>query len=253
MPCRATGTRATQDYKILLADQIHKHFFNGGAMTGPALVERLQRRVDEARLSYIAEVARWGTHNGQTNRNPAQWQAYQDSLLNGTLKNLAETQLAKYRSAGMYPDVIAPVLSQHGGSIPAGAGITMSTGATAIYYTLDGSDPRQPGGAIDPAATRAPFEGDVPEPQDFIITGDNWRFLDDGSDRGSAWRSSSFDDSTWPVAHRRWATTKTIRPPPSATSMPPQISVACSATRPPTSAARSLSRRPPRSLSSISI
>ena len=185
------------DYKILLADQIHKHFFNGGAMTGPALVERLQRRVDEVRLSYIAEVARWGTHNGQTNRNPVQWQAYQESLLNGTLKNLAETQLAKYRSSGMYPDVIAPVLSQHGGSIPAGAGITMSTGATAIYYTLDGSDPRQPGGAIDPAATRAPFEGDVPEPQDFIITGDNWRFLDDGSDRGSAWRSSSFDDSSW--------------------------------------------------------
>ena len=192
-------TEGDPDFKILLADQIHKHFFNGGAMTGPKLVERLQSRVDEVRLSYIAEVARWGVHNGnQTNRTPAQWEGYQNTLLNNTLANLTPSQMAKFRSAGMYPDIIAPVFSQHGGAIPVGGGVTMSTGATAIYYTLDGSDPRQPGGAISPGATLAPFEGDIPEPRDFVGTGANWSYLDDGSNQGTAWRVVAFDDSDWP-------------------------------------------------------
>jgi len=186
------------DFEILLADQIHKHFFNDGAMTASRLVERLQRRVDEVRLSYIAEVARWGVHNGnQTNRTPDQWQAYQNNLVNNTLANLTTSQMAKFRSAGMYPDIIAPVFSQHGGSIPVGGGVTMATGATAIYYTLDGSDPRLSGGAISPGAIPAPFEGDIPEPRDYVSTGANWSYLDDGSNQGTAWRAVAFDDSVW--------------------------------------------------------
>ncbi len=193
-------TEGDPDFKILLADQIHKHFFNDGAMTGPKLVERLQSRVDEVRLSYIAEVARWGVHNGnQTNRTPVQWEAYQNNLLNNTLANLTASQMAKLRSAGMYPDIIAPVFSQHGGSIPVGGGVTMATGATAIYYTLDGSDPRLSGGTISPGATLAPFEGDVPEPRDFVGTGASWSYLDDGSNQGTAWRAVAFDDSGWPA------------------------------------------------------
>ncbi|MDB4300765.1 lamin tail domain-containing protein, partial [bacterium] len=105
----------------------------------------------------------------------------------------------------LYPDLIAPVFSQHGGSIPSGAGITMSTGETTIYYTLDGSDPRQSEGAPAAGAISAPFAGDVPIPEDFItsgnfsedISGSVWSYLDDGSDQGTAWRASRFDDSSW--------------------------------------------------------
>ncbi len=31
----------------------------------------------------------------------------------------------------------------------------------------------------------------------FIHKGDNWRYLDDGSDRGTAWREVNFDDNNW--------------------------------------------------------
>lgn len=49
-----------------------------------------------------------------------------------------------------------PVFSSYGGEIEPGYQLTISTGAGAqFYYTLDGSDPRLPGGAINPAAVSA--------------------------------------------------------------------------------------------------
>ena len=37
------------DYQTLLADQIHKHYFNDGAFTPAKNIARLQQRVDEIR------------------------------------------------------------------------------------------------------------------------------------------------------------------------------------------------------------
>jgi hypothetical protein len=34
-------------------------------------------------------------------------------------------------------------------------------------------------------------------PTDFIESGDDWQYLDDGSNQGSAWRAPGFDDSAW--------------------------------------------------------
>ncbi|MFT5412919.1 MAG: hypothetical protein ACI9NC_005671, partial [Verrucomicrobiales bacterium] len=185
------------DFKMLLADRIHKHFFNNGALTPAKNIARLQRRVDETTLSFIAEAARWGSHSNRANHTPAQWMSYQNNLINNHFPNLTAGQVTKFRTANMYPDIIAPVLSQFGGSIPAGAGITMSTDAVKIYYTVDGSDPRLPGGAISGSAIDAPIEGGVVEPEDFVVTGSDWKYLDDGSDQGTAWRMVGYDDSSW--------------------------------------------------------
>lgn len=50
--------------------------------------------------------------------------------------------------------VPAPVFSQNGGPIPAGFQLTLDgpTNRTRFYYTLNGGDPRRPGGAVNPAA-----------------------------------------------------------------------------------------------------
>src|SRR5262249_52707291 len=49
-----------------------------------------------------------------------------------------------------------PVLSTNEGSVPTGFSLTISSGTlepnSTIYYTLDGSDPRLPGGSINPPA-----------------------------------------------------------------------------------------------------
>ena len=39
--------------------------------------------------------------------------------------------------------------------------------------------------------------GDAPGANDLVSAGATWRYLDDGSDQGSAWRESDFDDSSW--------------------------------------------------------
>ena len=181
------------DYSILLADRIHKHFFNNGALTPSKNIQRLKRRVDEARLGFISEAARWGN----LFREPSSWESYQNNLLNNHFPGLTKTMIRRFKSAGMYPDSIAPVYSQHGGSVSPETPVTMATDANTIYYSLDGSDPRLPGGAPNPDALTASFDVGGPDPVTFLSTGHTWKYLDDGSDQGTAWRSPGFDDWYW--------------------------------------------------------
>jgi hypothetical protein len=48
--------------------------------------------------------------------------------------------------------VRAPVFNVPGGRVPAGFRMSLSSSAATIYYTLDGSDPRLPGGGLSPRA-----------------------------------------------------------------------------------------------------
>lgn len=183
------------DFEMLVADRIHMHFFNNGALTPARNIERLRRRVDEARPGFVSEAARWG----DVFREPSSWESYQSNLINNHFPQLANTMISRFKSAGMYPDIIAPVFSQHGGSVLANTPITMSTDATTIYYTTDGSDPRLPGGGVSPLALSAEFDGGQqgPTPITYLSSGSNWKFLDDGSDQGTAWRQTEYDDTTW--------------------------------------------------------
>jgi len=183
------------DFAMLVADRIHMHFFNDGALTPSQNIERLQKRVDEARPGFIAESARWGNRF----REYQDWLNYQQNLVNNHFRGLTNTMIGRFRSQGMYPDIIAPVFSQHGGSVLPATPVTMSTDADTIYYTLDGSDPRLPGGVPNPTASLASFGGGNPAdpPQTFITSGHVWKFLDDGSNQGTAWRQNGFDDSSW--------------------------------------------------------
>lgn len=179
------------DYDILLADRIHQHFFNNGAMTAEASVARLRKRFEEMQPGFAAESRRWNF------LTVASWEAYVNSWLDTQLPQRSVSTMQRLRQAGMYPDIIAPTLSQHGGSLPAGSGVTMATNATAIYYTTDGSDPRLSGGAVSPTAIQASFSGNLREPEDFVASGDVWKYLDDGSDQGTAWRDPAFNDRSW--------------------------------------------------------
>lgn len=184
------------EFKTLLADQIHKHFFNDGALTPGKNIARLQRRVDEARLGFVSEGARWG----DVFREPASWESYQTNLVNNHFPGLAQTMIGRFKSNGMYPDIIAPVFNRHGGSVSDDTPLTMSTDADKIYYTFDGSDPRLVGGAPNPEAAEASFDGGGPggqQPVTYMTTGHEWKFLDDGSDQGSTWRAIGFADVGW--------------------------------------------------------
>ena len=182
------------DYAMLLADRIHMHFFNDGVLTPSRNIARLKKRVDEARLGFIAESARWGNQF----REYQSWLDYQNNLINNHFPGLTNTMISKFRSAGMYPDIMAPVFSQHGGSVSPDTKLTMATDSDTIYYTTDGTDPRLPGGDVNPRAKIATFGGGGPAPVTYISSGNPWKYLDNGTDQGDAWREANFDDSAWP-------------------------------------------------------
>ena len=146
-------TEGHKDYKIFMADRIHKHYFNDGALTDAANIARLQRRVDEVKVAFIAEAARWNY------RSPSSWQSFQDNLLNRHFPGLAATMVERFKRSGLYPnDIIAPHFNQHGGTISPGFLLTMKAGSLFnpqygdFFYTTDGSDPRLPGGSVSPSA-----------------------------------------------------------------------------------------------------
>ncbi|MGE5612204.1 MAG: CotH kinase family protein, partial [Bacillota bacterium] len=64
------------------------------------------------------------------------------------MKNFLKTRLAWIDSQYL----AAPVLNQDAGTISSPFKLTLSSSGKPIYYTLDGSDPRLPGGAINPKA-----------------------------------------------------------------------------------------------------
>ena len=140
------GGLGGEDFRMLVADRIHKHFFNDGAFTPINNIRRLRVRTAEARLGFISESARWGF------RSPNSWESYQANLMNNHFRGLTDTMVSRFKSNGMYPDIVAPVFSQHGGSVMPTTPISMSSNARTIYYTVDGNDPRLPGGVPNPVA-----------------------------------------------------------------------------------------------------
>ena len=147
------------EFRLLLADTIHKHYFNGGAFTPERNIARLQARVDETQKSLVAEAARWNGVNTSDYSTPAYWQGFQDNLVEDHFPDLTKDMIRKFTRAGWYPDnIIAPSFNQMGGEIESGFRLVLNAGTIFrpqkgdLVYTTDGTDPRLPGGARSASA-----------------------------------------------------------------------------------------------------
>ncbi|MGB0774266.1 MAG: lamin tail domain-containing protein [Akkermansiaceae bacterium] len=144
--------RESAEFRMLFADRAHRALFNDGALTASASQDRLQALADEAGLAMRAESARWG----DVRKNPpytyeSDWLPELNRIMT-FLSTRGDVCLAHLRGANLYPDVDAPVFSQHGGEVASNYTLTMTTDSGVTYYSLDGSDPRLPGGNVNPAA-----------------------------------------------------------------------------------------------------
>ncbi|HYE30461.1 MAG TPA: lamin tail domain-containing protein, partial [Methylomirabilota bacterium] len=143
---------ANAEYRLRFADRAHKHLFNGGALTPPAVSARYQARATEVDLAMVAESARWGDYRRDVHQySSAPYLLYtrddhfvteRNRLLTQYFPARTATVLSQLRAAGLYPTIVAPALSKHGGHAKAGEQITLSAPAGTIYYTTNGSDPR---------------------------------------------------------------------------------------------------------------
>ena len=137
---------AHPDFKTLMADRIYQHFFNTGALTPAANAARLATRMQEVNDSLLAECARWNY------RTPSNWLAAANNIYSN-LFPARTTQLVGYlRAGGYYPAFDPPAFNQFGGLVTNGFNPVLTSTNGTIYYTLDGTDPRLPGGGIAPWA-----------------------------------------------------------------------------------------------------
>lgn len=135
------------DYRMLLADRVHKFFFNDGVMTAAANQARLSAMCAEMERPFLAESARW--LSGGQSRTPATWASERDQTLSWFSGRTA-TVVSQLQTQGYYPSLAAPAFT--GATVASGTSVSFPVASATVYYTTDGSDPRMPGGAVNPAA-----------------------------------------------------------------------------------------------------
>jgi hypothetical protein len=149
------------EFRMLFADHVQRHLFNDGALTPAKAAARWQARANEIYGAVVGESARWGDYR----RKPPytrdrEWQRELQRLLTQYFPQRTGVLLNQFRAAGLYPATAAPSFNQHGGLIQASFALSMNAPAGTIFFTLDGTDPRLPGGAVSPTAQ--PFSAPLP-------------------------------------------------------------------------------------------
>ncbi len=131
-----------QDFRLLFADRLYKHLFNDGALTPENAQARWLAITGEVEMAIIAESARWGDARYVPPITQEDWYKARDAVLQQMVGN-HEKLLALTRQAGYYPTLDPPQFSQFGGVFTDQVAVILQTAAGDIYYTLDGSDPRE--------------------------------------------------------------------------------------------------------------
>ena len=182
------------EYALRFADRAYKHLFNGGALTPENGIAQWAARADGIREAMKAESARWGDFRGNPPRTLVQWEAALQREYKDWFPFRTPVTISQLRATGLYPATEPPIFNQHGGMVEPGFGLLITNETGDIYYTLDGTDPRLPGGAINPEAIH--ISGSL---TDFTLIGRGaeWKFDDAGVELGSAWRAPDYDDSSW--------------------------------------------------------
>lgn len=187
--------RGNLEYRMRWADRVHKFLFNGGALTAAAWTARFNKLAAIVDGCIIAESARWGDAKSATPFTRSDWANEKNYILNSYLGVRGAKVLAQLRADGLYPSVDAPAMNPFGGYVANGAEVVLSAPAGGtIYFMPDGSDPRVLGGGIKSGAQ---IYTNALTNETLIPLGAVWRYKDDGSNQGTAWRNSGFNDAAW--------------------------------------------------------
>ncbi len=147
------------EFQAMFADEARQFLFDGGALTATASLARYEGLENQISLAMNLESARWGTiptSPGPIPDTVAAWQS-EASYVTGTyLPQRTAIVIAQLQAAGLYPNIAATEyyingVDEYGGTINPGDQLTI-TGSGPIYYTLNGTDPRMVGGALNSSA-----------------------------------------------------------------------------------------------------
>jgi uncharacterized protein YjiK len=164
--------RENAEFSLLFGDLAYKAFYNGGPFYvdpdnpdwDPAHPERNRPAelykwlADWMERSMVGESARWGDVRSSSPYDLEDWRSQRDWILNTYMPQRAAIVVGQLRSADLYPSIDPPEFNQHGGLFTNGFELIM-TASDPVYYTLDGSDPREYGTG---SVTGTPYAGPMP-------------------------------------------------------------------------------------------
>lgn len=166
------------EFQLRYADRAHALLANDGPLSPAASQARWDKWADLVEPGIVAESARWGdaqqgivgdvafSQSGPAGTTPLipigqpatvvdpltieDWRVNVEYVRNEVLAKSADILLGRLLNRQLFTSVDAPVFSingseQFGGAILSGSSLTMS-GPGTVYYTLDGSDPRNNSG-----------------------------------------------------------------------------------------------------------
>ena len=152
--------RANEEFRSLFADRLQELLTGDGILSPGGVAERWEELASHIEPALYAESMRWGDYQRSNPYRPdVEWAAERESLLNDYFPRRSGLLLEQFRAQGMYPRVAAPTYSRDGGLVEPGYVLTLEAPGDAIYYSLDGTDPRQAGGEIHPGVQL--HEGDA--------------------------------------------------------------------------------------------
>jgi hypothetical protein len=154
---------ANPEYRIRFADRAWKHLSEEGVFSPKNSLDRLNKRINEVDVAVVAESARWG--DAKTSGTPytknKNWLPEINKIRANFIPLRTGIVIDQLKRAGLYLNTKAPIIMTADGiitksdlEIGSALNVEIENPNTAgtIYYTLDGSDPRKPGGGISPGA-----------------------------------------------------------------------------------------------------
>ena len=127
----APAAEPNAEYRLLFADHVHQHFFNGGPLTADNAADLYQNRLSQVDRAVVGESASWGDNRrpGRPYTRNEEWVAERDRLLNTWFPQRSDVVFNQLRSDGLYPAVEAPRLNVHGGEVPRSFDVTLTAPA----------------------------------------------------------------------------------------------------------------------------
>ncbi|MCB0210570.1 MAG: lamin tail domain-containing protein [Anaerolineae bacterium] len=145
------------DFRMMLADRMYRHLFNAGALTEANAQARWLDITQPLEQAIIGESARWGDAVFDPPLMQEDWRIARQDVLNQMDGNVAQL-IDRARQTGYYPTLDPPIFNPPGGLVAPNSEVALNfpaAGQGEIYYTLDGTDPRQAvTGAVSPSVIR---------------------------------------------------------------------------------------------------
>jgi hypothetical protein len=149
------------EFRLRFADRVNRQLFNGGVLddrdpdgSGP-LKSHFAQRLDEL-VSEVGPLVLYNTYASLDTNAFTGWVNTTTGRRSYLLGTAAGQRML--RDAGFWPVTEPPVFSRFGGIVPANYSLSMTSSVAtagqtaAIYYTVNGTDPRLMGGALSPSA-----------------------------------------------------------------------------------------------------